>query len=67
VEFAVQGRVLIEQAKGMLAVQGACRVDEAAALIVLYSSRKNEFLRSVAQKIVDRKLSFQELSSAAPQ
>ena len=67
VEFAVQGRVLIEQAKGMLAVQGACSVDEAAALIVLYSSRKNEFLRSVAQEIVDRKLSFQELSSVAPQ
>ena len=66
VEFAVQGRVLIEQAKGMLAVQGACSIDEASALIVLYSGRKNEFLRSVAQKVVDRELSYEELSSVAP-
>jgi len=66
VEFAVQGRILIEQAKGMLAVQGSFTVDEASALLVLYANHTNEFLRVAAQKVVDRELRFEELSNVGP-
>jgi GAF domain-containing protein len=50
---AVVSRAVIEQAKGVLAAQRTCSVEEAFALLVTASQRSNRKLREVAQGVVD--------------
>lgn len=51
-QTALQGRAVIEQAKGMLMATGRCDADEAFAWLVSASQRSNVKLRTLAQHIV---------------
>jgi AmiR/NasT family two-component response regulator len=49
---ALQSRVVIEQAKGMIANAGGVSLDEAFARIRSYARANNETIRSVAEAVV---------------
>ena len=55
-EHALASRVLIEQAKGIVAQTRQVPVDEAFAVLRDYARRNNERLRDVAERVVDRRL-----------
>jgi GAF domain-containing protein len=55
-EHALGSRVLIEQAKGIVAQTRQVPVDEAFAVLRDYARRNNERLRDVAERVVDRRL-----------
>ena len=55
-EHALASRVLIEQAKGIVAQTRQVPVDEAFAVLRDYARRNNERLRDVAERVVERRL-----------
>ncbi len=57
-EHALASRVLIEQAKGIVAQTREVPVDEAFQVLRNYARRNNERLRDVAERVVDRRLTI---------
>ncbi len=57
-EHALGSRVLIEQAKGIVAQTRHVPVDEAFTILRTYARRNNERLRDVAERVVERQLDF---------
>lgn len=57
-EHALASRVLIEQAKGIVAQTRQVPVDEAFQVLRNYARRNNERLRDVAERVVDRRLTI---------
>ncbi len=57
-EHALGSRVLIEQAKGIVAQTRRVPVDEAFTILRNYSRRNNERLRDVAERVVERQLTI---------
>jgi AmiR/NasT family two-component response regulator len=55
---ALDSRVLIEQAKGVLSESASINVDEAFGLMRAYARSHNLRLHDVAEGIVDRKLNI---------
>ena len=55
-QLALDSRVVIEQAKGMIAKQRTVSVDQAFHLLRSYSRRESMSLRDVAAEVVDRGL-----------
>ena len=60
-QTALNSRVTIEQAKGVLLASGNIRVDHAFELMRAYSRRNNTPLRTVALRVVQRELSVEDL------
>lgn len=56
VESAIHGRIAIEQAKGMLAVQAGMTVEAAFDLMSRYARANQLFVRNVARDVVERKV-----------
>jgi transcriptional regulator with GAF, ATPase, and Fis domain len=65
-QTALNSRVLIEQAKGVLHGRGGMRVDEAFRLIRNHSRRHNQLLRDVATAVIDGTLTPQQLRDERP-
>jgi transcriptional regulator with GAF, ATPase, and Fis domain len=61
-ETALRSRIIIEQAKGMLAEYLSTTVDDAFQLLLGYSRDRNLKLTAVATGIVDRRISGHELT-----
>jgi transcriptional regulator with GAF, ATPase, and Fis domain len=61
-QTALRSRVVIEQAKGMLAEHLSTTVDEAFRLLNRYARDHNRRLTEVARDVVDRKLSHDALA-----
>jgi GAF domain-containing protein len=61
VESAIHGRIAIEQAKGMLAVQAGITVEAAFDLMSAYAARHGSFVRAVAQQVVDRRVTARQM------
>jgi hypothetical protein len=61
VESAIHGRIAIEQAKGMLAVQAGITVEAAYELMSGYARSKQSFVRNVARDVVDRRVTAEEM------
>ena len=59
---ALRTRVVLEQAKGVLAEQGGVEVDHGFESMRRYARDRNLKLASVARSVVDRKLSFDDLA-----
>jgi transcriptional regulator with GAF, ATPase, and Fis domain len=66
-QTALRSRVVIEQAKGMLAEHLSTTVDESFQLLNKYARDHNRRLTDVARDIVDRKLSHDALARRPPQ
>jgi len=62
-QTALDSRVLIEQAKGMVAEQSGVDVDAAFALVRRYARDRNAKLTEVALKIITRELSAASLAT----
>lgn len=60
-QSALDGRVVIEQAKGLLAQLGGLDMDTAFAALRRYSQDHNERLRSVAARLTSRDLMVQDV------
>jgi transcriptional regulator with GAF, ATPase, and Fis domain len=60
-QTALNSRVTIEQAKGVLLASGDIKVDRAFELMRAYSRRNNTPLRTVALRVVQRELSVEDL------
>ncbi|MCZ2858017.1 GAF and ANTAR domain-containing protein [Blastococcus sp. VKM Ac-2987] len=60
-QTALQSRIVLEQAKGVLAQQGALQMDEAFAVLRRYARDHNLRLTAVAEAVVDRRLPAQQL------
>jgi transcriptional regulator with GAF, ATPase, and Fis domain len=67
-QSALNGRTLVEQAKGMLAAQAGISVEEAFMRMLTHARSNRVSLSTVARGIVDRTLSAEQLNdkSAAP-
>ena len=61
-QAALRSRVVIEQAKGMLAEHLSATVDEAFQLLNRYARDNNRKLTDVSRDVVDRKLSHEALA-----
>ena len=61
-QTALNSRVIIEQAKGMLAEYLTVTVDEAFLLIRTYTRNRNRKLAEVANEIVERRLTSADLA-----
>jgi hypothetical protein len=57
-EYALSSRIVIEQAKGMIAAREDIGVDEAFVRLRQHARRHNLLLRDVASAVVERKLSL---------
>lgn len=57
-QYALDSRVLIEQAKGVIAHQHGVPIDEAFTLLRQHARTNGAKLRSIAQQIVDQQLSI---------
>jgi GAF domain-containing protein len=64
-QHALDSRVLIEQAKGVIAHSLSLSMDEAFALLRKYARDGNFTIRSVAQRVSDRELAVKEMAKAA--
>lgn len=64
---ALDSRILIEQAKGVLSELGSLEMDEAFAALRGYARDHNLTLRLVAEKVVDRSLDILAESHSVPQ
>lgn len=62
---ALDSRILIEQAKGVLSEVGSLDMDDAFAALRSYARDHNLSLRSVAEQVVDRSLDILAKSSSA--
>jgi GAF domain-containing protein len=62
-QLALHSRVVIEQAKGLLAERLACELDQAYQLIRWYGRNNNRRLREVAAEVVAGTLSAGELNA----
>jgi transcriptional regulator with GAF, ATPase, and Fis domain len=60
-QTALNSRIVLEQAKGVLAQQGSLQMDEAFAVLRRYARNNNLRLTSVAVAVVNRRLSAQQL------
>jgi GAF domain-containing protein len=61
-QFALNSRVIIEQAKGMLAERGQMSVDQAFVVMRDYARRSNQKLAGVAQAVIDGNAPLAELT-----
>lgn len=61
VESAIHGRIAIEQAKGMLAVQAGITVEAAYELMSRYARSQQSFVRAVARDVVERKVTAAQM------
>jgi GAF domain-containing protein len=61
VESAIHGRIAIEQAKGMLAVQAGISVEAAYALMSNYAKSQKSFVRTVAREVVERRVTAAQM------
>jgi hypothetical protein len=61
-QFALNSRVIIEQAKGMLAERGQISVDRAFNMMRDFARRSNRKLVGVAQAVIDSDPAVAELS-----
>lgn len=61
VESAIHGRIAIEQAKGMLAVQAGISVEAAFELLSAYARSQQVFVRSAAQDVVERRITAAQM------
>ncbi|MFN3866034.1 MAG: GAF and ANTAR domain-containing protein [Demequina sp.] len=62
---ALDSRVMIEQAKGVIASSLSISMDQAFALIRKYSRDRNITIRTVAESVSGRELSAQEIAATA--
>jgi AmiR/NasT family two-component response regulator len=62
---ALDSRIVLEQAKGMLAEQGRVGLDDAFERLRRYARDHNLELASVAQRVIARQLSFADLEGRA--
>lgn len=60
-QTALLSRIVLEQAKGVLAQQGSLQMDEAFAALRRYARNHNLRLTAVAEAVVARRLSAQDL------
>lgn len=60
-QTALQSRIVLEQAKGVLAQQGSLQMDEAFAVLRRYARDHNLRLTAVAEAVVSRRLPAQQL------
>jgi GAF domain-containing protein len=63
-ESALNSRIVIEQAKGMLAERAAVDVDEAFSLLRRYARNHNRHLSGVAREVLDGILATKQLTQA---
>lgn len=61
-EHALQSRVIIEQAKGVIAVKGDMTVTDAFTEMRTYAERTHQSLVTVARAVVDRSLEWRDFS-----
>jgi hypothetical protein len=62
-QYALNSRVVIEQAKGVLGAQGNFDMDEAFNTMREYARSRNERLVDVAEAITNRRLSAEQMLS----
>jgi AmiR/NasT family two-component response regulator len=60
-QTALNSRVVIEQAKGLLAAQGNLSVDEAFRRLRSYARNNNRRLSELALDVVDRRIAAEEV------
>jgi GAF domain-containing protein len=60
-QAALNSRIVLEQAKGVLAQQGSLQMEEAFAVLRRYARNNNLRLTAVAEAVVARRLSAQQL------
>ena len=65
-EVAFESRVVIEQAKGIVAERNHISVDEAFEQIRNFARAHNRLLSETARQIIDGSLEVAELTTAAP-
>jgi GAF domain-containing protein len=63
---ALESRILIEQAKGVLSAMGVMSVDEAFTALRDFARRNNRSLRGVAEGVIDRSLDVLGQNAFAP-
>ena len=61
VESAIHGRIAIEQAKGMLAVQASITVEAAYELMSSYARSQRSFVRVIARDVVERRVTAAQM------
>lgn len=61
VESAIHGRIAIEQAKGMLAVQAGISLEAAFELMSSFARSNQVFVRSVARDVVERRVTAAQM------
>ena len=62
-QLALNSRIVIEQAKGVIAEQGGLDMDQAFALLRGYARRHRRLLGEVAEEVIDRRIAAGSLIS----
>jgi GAF domain-containing protein len=65
-QHALESRVIIEQAKGVIAVLGEIGIDEAFGVLRGYARRTNQPLRFVAEEVIARRIDVFDRLAQAP-